>query len=86
MRTVYSTNNAMQLREAGHQLASPRDARNMFDCAIAIGAAEENMGYYSLNVANVNEDAPAIATYVKLDRAELIAIRDAINEELARVN
>jgi len=86
MRTVYSTNNAMQLREAGHPLASPRDARNFFDCAIAIGAAEDDLGYYSINIANLNADAPAVATYAKLDRAELIAMRDAINEELARVN
>lgn len=82
MRTVYSTNNAMQMRANGTPVDNPC---NQFDCGIAIGASEDEFGFYSLNVAN-NTDPENPGAWAKLDRAELIAIRDAINEELARVN
>lgn len=81
MRTVYSTNNAMQQRAAGTPTDDPC---NQFGCGIAIGAFDDTADF-SINVIN-HFDGDVAAAYARLDRAELTAIRDAINEELARVN
>lgn len=73
LRHVYSTNNGMIDRVPGSAML------NEHQCAVAIGAGSD--GRYSINVIGTHRSG-----YALVDRAELIAIRDAIARELGGLN
>ena len=72
VRTVYATNNGMDLGGPG--------GVNAHGCAVAIGAGPDSQ--YSVNV--FRDGGYGLGEYAKVDREDLRAIRDAITAELDR--